>query len=102
MNIGKKIQVNLFLAIILGIILFLLGYITTVHITFSVSLDSLSKFADILTGLSAVVAIIAFIGQIKKDKTLAAVQQITFFREKILPEQSAYINKVKAAYPQYQ
>lgn len=53
------------------------------------------QLAEILTCISAVVAVVAFIYQIKRDKTLAAVDQVTFFREKIIPAEELFYRAVR-------
>jgi len=65
------------------------------------NLDVLQKVSSILGSLSIVVVISTYFYNRKKDKRLAAIDQITFFREKIIVELDKVSKMIKEDNPGY-
>ncbi len=62
------------------------GVLIYTAIYYKVGIDFLQKIFSIVGALSLVVALSAYLYKKRQDETLATIGQITFFREKIIPE----------------
>lgn len=71
---------------ILSISIIVAGLLTVVLIWNNFGLDTLQKLFSIVGSLSLGVALLTYYYKKKQDETLAVINQITFFREKIIPE----------------
>lgn len=65
------------------------------HLTITFSwLETLAKFAEVVTAGSVLVAILEYHRRGKQDKNLATIDQISFFREKIIPKWNEIIKLI--------
>lgn len=70
----------------LSISILIAGVLVSCAIFNSYNLDTLAKIFTILGDLSIGVALLAYLYKKRQDRTLAAIDQISFFRENIIPE----------------
>lgn len=77
------------------------GVLISISIYFNAGIDFLQKIFSIIGSLSLVVALVTYLYKKKQDETLAAIGQITFFREKIIPEWDMVQKAIKSKRKEY-
>lgn len=64
-------------------------------VSFENWIDFLSKQAEIFTVLGLVLALGTYLYQTKRDNSISAVDQVSLFREKVIPEYDILVKKLK-------
>ena len=64
-------------------------------------LDLIEQIATIIAATGIIFAYLGYRGQIKKDKRLAVIDQIYFFREKIIAEETKLTEKIRTVDKNY-
>jgi len=70
-------------------------------IIYEIDLDILSKIFSIIGTSTIGLALATYFYKKRQDQLLATIDQITFFREKIIPEQSSVSRSIKAKFPNF-
>ena len=83
--------------------IFLFGVIISISIyfVFGFNLDVTEKIFSIIGACSLLIAIVTYFYQKKQDETLAAIDQIVFFREKVILEWDKVSLFIRGGFPNY-
>ena len=88
---------------LIAISIIFIGILISVSIlvVFGFKLDVVEKLFSIIGSFSLLIAIFTYFSKKKQDETLAAIDQVLFFREKVILEWDKVSKWIKSKQPKY-